>query len=114
MKDCALNLKTVAATGISATEVVQTIESASVMPRTAVPFVPAKKLQLALNVSTVVVSAVAAKKLSVFEESTAVKYFGVTAMVILPPTGMAVTVVKPISNAIELAEFGVKHLLLYI
>jgi len=74
----------VLATSFPAT--VQTKVSASVTPRTAVPLTPEVSLHVAVPSPVSLLALV---------ESTALKYFGGKAMVMVPPMGTAVTVLKP-------------------
>ena len=69
--------------------VVHTRVSALMTPRTAVPVTPAVRTHVAVAVTPVPVTVFA------LEESTALKYLGGKAIVIVPPMGTAVTVVKP-------------------
>ena len=77
--------------GNTATEVVQTTVSAPLMPRTGTPATPTVSEHLAV-VDTVDPAEV---QVIVLVASTALKYLGGRAMVILPPIGMAVAVTKP-------------------
>ncbi len=108
----AMNVMTWAPTARIAVDVVQTTVSALGTRRTSVPFTPAVSTHVALandaalvdaDLTVVACAGTIVSNVQLLEESTALKYLGGSAIVMVPPMGTACAVVKATLKA---ASFG--------